>query len=92
MLLDNRQVSVIGILRTSPRLPELRGAVISPVDDAGTLGYNGRAEALIRTQVGAAQLIARQAPWVINPYQPKSLGVKAPIDPTTLRAQFETQV
>jgi macrolide transport system ATP-binding/permease protein len=85
-------VTVVGILNTSPRLPELLGAILSPVQDAGQLGYQSRTQALILTTVGASQMIARQAPWIINPYEPKSLGVKAPVDPTTLRAQVEAEV
>jgi macrolide transport system ATP-binding/permease protein len=92
ILLDNRIVTVVGILNTSPRLPELLGAVVSSVQDAGQLGYEGRTQALILTTVGASQMIARQAPWIINPYEPKSLGVKTPVDPTTLRAQVEAEV
>lgn len=92
LLLDSRTATVVGIATESPRLPELMSAVIAPTSDSALLGYNGQTQAVILTDTGAAQLIAGQAPWAINPYEPTALQVSAPTDPTAVRAQIESAV
>lgn len=92
LLVDSRVVTAVGIVAESPRVPELMSAVISPDSDAALLGYEGQVRAMILTETGGAQVIASQAPWVIDPFAPTSLQVSAPADPTTVRAHIESAV
>ena len=47
---------------------------------------------MILTKAGAAQQVARQAPLVVDPFDPKGLSVSAPTDPRALRSEIETDV
>lgn len=44
-----------------------------------------RASMLVETRLGAAQLVARQAPLALRPQEPQRFKAVAPPDPTTLR-------
>jgi macrolide transport system ATP-binding/permease protein len=90
--LDGRDETVVGIVKASPRLTDLLGGVAVGSSDTAGLGERSNVQALLLTRAGAAQVIAREAPLVIDPYQPKQLTVDAPTDPTTLRAQVESAV
>lgn len=90
--IDGRNVVVAGIVRTSPRVPDILGSILAPAADRGTLGRADFVQALILTKTGAAQQVSRQVPFVINPFRPTSLTVTAPVDPTTVRSQIETAV
>ena len=86
---DGVAVTVVGVIESSPRLAELLGSVVFGEADSTMLGNPGRAQALLLTSAGAAQQVARQAPLVVDPFDPKSLSVEAPVDPTTLRSEIE---
>lgn len=92
MLVDERVLTIVGTVTNSPRVPDAMGSVIVPSSDTTYLGGVDQVQALILSKAGAAQQVARQAPLVVNPYDPKSLTVEAPIDPSTLRAQVESAV
>lgn len=90
--IDGRNVTVVGLVETSPREPDILGSVLAPDSDRTILGHLDVVKAIILTSVGAAQQVARQAPFVIDPDQPQSLTVDAPVDPSTLRTQIESAV
>lgn len=80
--------TVIGILGGVGRAnqQELANAVIVPWttgDDALHLGPVGTV--LVTTALGAAPLIARQAPLALSPNDPAAVQVAAPPDPAALR-------
>lgn len=83
--------TVIGIFADTQRLPEALLGVMVPDTTALTLWGNpqptdsGRARMLIRTQVGAAPLIAGQAPTALRPEDPGRFTAVAPPDPHSLR-------
>lgn len=89
ILVGDSPYTVVGLVTKSPRIPQLLGGVIQPRTEA--IPAN-RTHALIRTDTGAAGLIARQAPHVIDPYQPKKLDVSAPTDPSTLRERIQGEL
>lgn len=76
--------SVIGILRDIPRLPELTSAVVIPstvaVERYGLPLPSQPARVLIQTEVGAAPLLAAQAPYALRPDDPSAIGAAAPPD------------
>ncbi|MFT3888691.1 MAG: ABC transporter permease [Arachnia sp.] len=73
---------VVGILSAPGSLPELDNAVLIPaplsVERYGPPAQTARA--LIRTELGAAQLIARQAPYALDPAHPEYLAATSPPD------------
>lgn len=91
IVLDGTPVEVAGVVTASPRIPEMMGAVVSlsAVTDQST---RVRRIALIGTGPGAAQQVAGQVPFVIDPVAPDSIDVFAPVDPGTLRAEIESDV
>lgn len=92
ILLDGRPVGVVGIITDSNRVPELLGSALVSNEDASFLGRSNRERALVVTRPGAAQQVAHQAPLVINPAEPETLAVEAPVDPRSLRASVESDL
>jgi len=87
--------TVLGIISSTQRLPETLLGMIIPSRTALTLygpPTNSPAQAVIRTQLGAAQLIARQAPLALRPDQPQLLQAVPPPDPQSLRDQVNTDL
>ncbi|WP_434317558.1 FtsX-like permease family protein [Leifsonia sp. P73] len=92
VLINKQPFRVVGLVDQSPRLDELAGGVYLSAADDSLLQIPNRIRALVVTRAGAAQQVAKQAPLVINPFDPKSLKVSAPSDPRTLRAEIEGTV
>ncbi len=87
--------TVVGIISNTQRLPETLLGMIIPSQTALTAygpPTDSPAQALIRTQLGAAQLIARQAPLELRPDQPSLLQAVPPPDPQSLRDQVNTDL
>ena len=87
--------TVLGIVSDSQRLPETILGMIIPSQTALTAygpPTDNPAQALIRTQLGAAQLIAHQAPLALRPDQPELLQAVPPPDPQSLRDQVSTDL
>ncbi|BDZ49653.1 hypothetical protein GCM10025867_18940 [Frondihabitans sucicola] len=85
--------TVVGIVSSSPRLAELVGAVVVPIH--GTRMFDeesAQVHALLVTTAGAAQQVARQVAVAIDPYLPDGIHVDAPPDPSSLRADIESDV
>lgn len=81
--------TVIGIIDDAQRLPQLGLAVVIPASTA-LLRYGqpvpaDPARMLIETELGAAQLVARQVVVALRPDKPEVLAAVAPPDPRSLR-------
>ncbi|MFP3466204.1 ATP-binding cassette domain-containing protein [Leifsonia sp. SIMBA_070] len=84
ILVNDHPADVVGVIEQSPRFPQFLGTVMhGPGTVTGIQGAH--IQAVLLTQSGAAQQVARQAPLVINPYDVGALDVDAPTDPVTLR-------
>lgn len=95
VFVNNEPFTVIGILGTISRESEqgLASAVIIPHTTADDrLGMGPPTDILIRTTLGAAQLVAGQAPLALSPSDHAQLQVLAPPDPATLRGGVEHDV
>ena len=80
--------TVIGVLGTVRRADqqELTGSVIVPWTAADDTQRLGPATAvLVTTDLGAARLVAGQAPTALSPNDPAAVHVEAPPDPAELR-------
>jgi hypothetical protein len=93
VFLGDRLYLVIGILAGVERQPSLLGAMIMP-EGTAAVEYNLRAPALaqIETQVGAVELISRQAPPVLSPTQFEQLKVSAPPNPRDLKGAIRNDL
>lgn len=84
---------VMGILEGVGRQPDLLGSVIIPEGTARRdFGLQGPGAVVVETTVGAATLIARQAPLAIRPDDPKALKVVSPPDPKRVREAIQSNL
>jgi len=96
VFVGNQPYTVIGILDDAGSLPELQSAVIIPAQLAlstyGPPAAPDAARVLIRTTLGAANLIAVQAPYALWPQAPTDLVAAAPPDWSAVTNPVTTQV
>lgn len=89
IFVEGRSLTVIGVLGDIKRQPSLASSVIVPYSIGGLGSVR---KVLIKTDLGAAQLIAGQAPHALSPNDFERLEVSAPPDPETLRRQVQGDV
>jgi putative ABC transport system permease protein len=93
VFIGDQPYTVIGILDSVAGRAELNDAVIMPNGTAKTAYDLKSPDAIeIRTQVGAAQLIAQQAPIAIDPNNPSTLQVDAPPKQGAVRKGVESDL
>ncbi|TAK71319.1 MAG: ABC transporter permease [Actinomycetota bacterium] len=82
VFIGNDAYSVIGILSDTGSLPELDNAIMIPAPLAISryAPPDQPAKALIRTKLGAAALIGRQAPYALDAAHPGHFNVSTPPD------------
>jgi energy-coupling factor transporter ATP-binding protein EcfA2 len=84
---------VVGILRDVARKPELLGSVIIPEGTARHyFGLAGPGTVVVETKIGAAYLIADQAPLALRPDDPRVLKVEVPQEPKRVRDEVQTDL
>ncbi len=84
---------VVGILRDVSRKPELLGAVIIPEGTARHyFGLAGPGTVVVETKIGAAHLIADQAPLALRPDDPRVLKIEVPQEPKRVRDEVKTDL
>ncbi|WP_290863583.1 ABC transporter permease [Hamadaea sp.] len=91
VFVEGLSYTVIGVFDDIQRHPELLLSVIVPTSTALTdygPPLDPRASMLIETRVGAADLIAKQAPLALRPDAPGRFKISAPADPRTLRGDI----
>ena len=96
VFLDGRPFTVIGIISTPQRVPSLGLGIIIPATTAedlfGLPAPSDPATMLITTRIGAAALIATQAPWALDPFNPGNLNASPPPNIGALRDQVHASV
>ncbi|MFI7573710.1 ABC transporter permease [Micromonospora sp. NPDC049497] len=89
VFVDGRAFTVIGVLGTAVGSPSLLEAVIMPDGVArGRFGLTAPLSLMVQTRVGAAELVASQAPLALAPQQPDALTVQRPAEPVATRAKI----
>jgi macrolide transport system ATP-binding/permease protein len=84
---------VIGILESVGRQPDLLGSVIIPEGTARSdFGLAGPGLVVVETRIGAASLIARQAPLALRPDEPGVLRVEYPPEPQRVREAVQSDL
>jgi putative ABC transport system permease protein len=87
------QLTVIGIVARTTMTSEALASVIVPPSLASDIADPGGSRQLIvRTAPGAAQLIARQGPYAIDPMHPGQIDAGAPPSPDLLRNQVRSSL
>lgn len=89
VLVNGTPLSVIGIIESSGRYPLLAGQLVASNETAEQLGTAAHTAIAIKTVNGAAPQVGKQVAVTINPFEPDSLLVQTPVDPSTLRRQVE---
>ena len=100
VFINNVAFTVVGIVNNTQLLPETLLSVMIPSSTALALygppapytGDGTGAHALIQTRIGAAQLVASEAPLALSPTNPHSLQATAPPDPESLRNSVSTDL
>lgn len=88
-----RPFTVIGVLTAVARAESLLSAVILPDGVAhATFGLAAPTSVVIETRIGAAKLIAGQAPLALAPQDPDSLTTERPPEPAATRAKVSADV
>jgi macrolide transport system ATP-binding/permease protein len=84
---------VMGILRDVGRRPELLGSVIIPEGTARRrFALPGPGTVVVESKIGAASLIAQQAPMALRPDDPRTLRVQVPQEPKRVRDEVQTDL
>ncbi len=95
VFVDNTAYTVVGIITDARRLPESLLGMIIPAQTALTAygaPVDRPAQAVVHVELGAAALIAQQAPPALRPDQPRLLTAVAPPDPRSLRDKVGTDL
>ena len=91
--IGDRLYQVIGLVRSVERQPSLLGSVAIPNGTARReFGLAGPTSVQVETDIGAVELVVRQAPRALSPDDPSLLQVAAPPDPEKLRAGVENDL
>jgi putative ABC transport system permease protein len=96
IFVEGQPFTVVGIIASDPRLPAMNIGVVVPESAALKLWGPPRngvaAQMLIHTRLGAAQVVAEQAPIALRPDNPKLLSAAAPVSPAQLRHSVTTSL
>ena len=93
IFIGDRLYQVIAIVGSVDRQPSLLGSLTIPNGTAQReFGLTAPTSVQIETDVGAVDLIVRQAPEALSPADPSLLRVAAPPDPEKLRGNVENDL
>jgi macrolide transport system ATP-binding/permease protein len=93
IFIGDRLYQVAGLVRSVERQPALLGSLTIPDGTARReFGLRAPASVQIETEIGAVELVVRQAPRALSPSDPQLLRVAAPPDPETLKAGVENDL
>jgi macrolide transport system ATP-binding/permease protein len=93
IFIGDRLYQVSGLVGSVERQPALLGSLTIPDGTARReFGLRAPASVQIETEIGAVELVVRQAPRALSPSNPQLLRVAAPPDPETLRAGVENDL
>ncbi|MQY05314.1 Macrolide export ATP-binding/permease protein MacB [Actinomadura sp. RB68] len=96
VFINHRAFTVIGILGDTRQMPELLSSVLIPRSTAdrvyGPPPQNNQGQMIIKTQLGAARLIASQAPTALRPDNPALFTAIPPPDPRGLHHQVTSDL
>ncbi len=84
---------VIGIIEQVYRQPSLLGSVLIPEGTARReFGLIAPGAVQVETEIGAARLVAGEAPIALSPNEPSTLEVTSPPEPRRVRANVQSDL
>jgi macrolide transport system ATP-binding/permease protein len=93
IFIGDRLYQVSGLLERVERQPSLLGSLTIPNGTARReYGLAAPGSVQVETEIGAVEVVVRQAPRALSPDAPQLLRVAAPPDPETLRAGVESDL
>ncbi|HLQ55922.1 MAG TPA: ABC transporter permease [Streptosporangiaceae bacterium] len=96
IFIQGQSFTVIGILSSDERIPQLNFGVSVPASTAlrlwGRPQSSSAAQMIIHTRLGAAQVVAKQATIALRPDDPKLLTATAPASPAQLQHSVTTSL
>jgi macrolide transport system ATP-binding/permease protein len=93
IFIGDRLYQVSGLLESVERQPSLLGSLTIPNGTARReYGLAAPGSVQVETEIGAVEVVVRQAPRALSPDAPQLLRVAAPPDPETLRAGVESDL
>jgi putative ABC transport system permease protein len=96
IFIGGQPFTVVGIIAADPRLAQLNFGVAIPASVAlhlwGPPSSGAAAQMLIHTRLGAARVVAAQAPVAIRPDDPRLLSAAAPPDLANLQHTVTTNL
>lgn len=93
IFIGDRLYVVIGVLAGVERQPSLLDSVVIPEGTASReFGLFAPGAVQVETRIGAARLIAEQAPVALSPTDPSLLKVAAPPEPRRVRAGVQNDL
>ncbi len=92
IVVDGIPFAVVGVIRRVARAPELLASVVMSERDASMFGRPSGLQVLIQTAPGAAPQVARQTPIALDPVAPSRFEVRAPVDPSSLREEIQSDI
>jgi macrolide transport system ATP-binding/permease protein len=93
IFIGDRQYQVIGLLGGVKRQPSLLGSIVIPEGTARQeFGLSAPGSAQVETNIGAVEVVVRQAPVSLSPIDPTQLRVAAPPDPKKLRGNVQNDL
>jgi macrolide transport system ATP-binding/permease protein len=93
IFIGDRLYQVSGLVASVERQPSLLGSLTIPNGTAQReFGLRAPASVQVETDIGAVEVVVRQAPRALSPSNPALLRVAAPPDPETLRAGVENDL
>ncbi|MGW8552593.1 ABC transporter permease [Streptomyces tubercidicus] len=85
-------IGILGDIRRPDAATLASSVILPPRTAAQRFGFSRVTSVLVTTRLGAAPLIARQAPLALSPGSSEKVQVLAPPNPATLRAGVEHEV
>ena len=86
-------LTVVGIVSSTEQESQALLGVIVPPYVAGVItGNHDPRRVIARTAPGAAELIGREGPMELDPYQPGLVTAEVPPNPSTLRSQVQASL
>jgi macrolide transport system ATP-binding/permease protein len=92
IVVDGIPFAVVGVIRRVARAPQLLASVVMSERDASMFGRPSGLQVLIQTAPGAAPQVARQAPIALDPVDPSRFEIRAPVDPSSLREEIQSDI
>lgn len=93
IFIDGLAYSVMGIIDTVERRPDLLDAVVIPMGTARTdFRLAGADELQVQIDIGAGPLVSRQAPVALDPNAPENFTVQAPSGRSELRENVQADI